>query len=94
MKAATLTLTAMLVLLQYQLWFGQGGLRDSWRLADGVAAQQEENAKLAVRNDALRAHVADLREGSEALEELARSELGLVAPDESFYQFVESRPTR
>lgn len=91
MKAATLTLTALLVLLQYQLWFGQGGLRDSWRLADAVAAQQEENAELAVRNDALHAHVADLRNGSEALEELARSELGLVAPDESFYQFVDSR---
>ena len=91
MKAIQLTLIGLLALLQYLLWFGQGGLRDGWRLGDAVAAQAAENDRLNARNGALLAHVNDLKYGSEALEELARSELGLVAPDEEFYQFVENR---
>lgn len=90
MRLINLIFIALFVLLQYQLWFAQGGLRDSWRLQRAVAAQQADNQQLDVRNRELRAQVDDLKSGSQAVEELARSELGLLGPNESFYQIVEA----
>jgi cell division protein FtsB len=75
--------------LQFRLWMGAGGMPDVWRLRDRVEAQRVENAGLAERNRALAADVADLKEGREAVEERARSELGMVRPAEIFYQVVE-----
>ncbi|MEM1089983.1 MAG: cell division protein FtsB [Pseudomonadota bacterium] len=89
MRLINLMFIAILLLLQQQLWFAQGGLRDSWRLQRAVEEQQAENQRLLDRNRSLRAQVQDLKTGSEAVEELARSELGLLGPDESFYQIVE-----
>jgi cell division protein FtsB len=85
-----LLLMGVLVGLQYQLWFGVGGVGQVHRLERSVAQQQIANAQLALRNERLAAEVADLKTGREAVEERARLELGMVRPDEVFYQLVEA----
>jgi cell division protein FtsB len=79
-------LIALLVLLQYPLWFGKGGWMKAWDLERQLAAQRELNLKLGQRNAALDAEVRDLKTGTEAIEERARYELGLVKQDEVFVQ--------
>jgi cell division protein FtsB len=85
-----LVLVIVLIALQVRLWTGQGGLRDVWRLQQRVAQQKAENAQLKKRNETLSAEVEDLKHGDEAIEERARSELGLLKPGETFFQVVES----
>jgi cell division protein FtsB len=92
LRYAALILLVLLIALQIKLWTGHGGLGDMWRLERNVAAQKAENARLKARNEALSAEVKDLKEGDEAVEERARSELGLVKPGEVFYQVVEPPP--
>lgn len=84
-----LILVILLIALQVRLWTGQGGLRDVWRLQQRVTEQKAENAQLKKRNETLSAEVEDLKHGEEAVEERARSELGLLKPGETFYQVVE-----
>ena len=81
-------LLLLLVLLQYKLWLGEGGFADVRRLEQRVAEQAQENQRLEQRNLELEAEVADLREGYEAIEERARSELGMIREEEEFYQVV------
>lgn len=88
-KVATYVLLGILVLLQYPLWFGSGGVFAVWRLNREIAAQQQENAQLKDRNEALEADVDDLKQGLEAIEERARTELGMVKKGEVFYQVIE-----
>ena len=88
MKTLLIILVVALVLLQLKLWFGEGGYRDVQRLAVRVEEQALENEELARRNRELQAEVEDLRQGLEAIEERARSELGLVKENEEFYQVV------
>ena len=78
----------LLVLLQFKMWFGEGSFRDIKSLEARVTAQEEENQVLETRNRALQAEVDDLRERLDAVEERARSELGLIRDDEEFYQVV------
>lgn len=92
MKLATYTLAALLLLLQYPLWFGTGGVLAIWGINQEIEAQRAENAKLAERNRALAADVIDLKEGLAAIEERARAELGMIKKGETFYQMVESAP--
>ncbi|WP_297528979.1 cell division protein FtsB [Thiohalobacter sp.] len=82
-------LVALLIYLQYRLWVGDGSLAEVWRLRGAVAEQRAENARLQERNQALDAEVRDLKEGLEAVEERARSELGMIREGEVFYQIVE-----
>lgn len=89
MKIILYLLLAILLVLQYPLWLGDGGLLALWKLRREVAAQQVENARLKERNLALEAEVRDLKEGYEALEERARSELGMVRRGETLYQIIE-----
>ncbi|MBS0458650.1 cell division protein FtsB [Thermomonas sp.] len=84
-----LALALLLAALQYKLWYGHGGQADVVALNAQVLAQQSENGKLQARNDALAAEVADLKSGGEAVEERARSELGLVKPGETFYRVID-----
>lgn len=84
-----LVLALLLAALQYKLWYGNGGQHEVAALKLQVAAQQAENAKLQARNDALAAEVADLKAGGEAVEERARSELGMVKPGETFYRVID-----
>jgi len=88
-KIATYVLLAILVLLQYPLWFGNGGVIAVWRLDREIAAQEQENAQLKDRNRALEADVNDLKQGLAAIEERARMELGMVKKGEVFYQVIE-----
>lgn len=86
------TLIGLLVVLQYPLWFGSGGVLTLWRLNREIAAQKVDNAKLKERNAALEAEVNDLKQGYEAIEERARAELGMVKKGETFYQVIDLLP--
>jgi len=89
LRYIALLLLILLIALQVKLWVGQGGMAEVWRLEKSVAEQEQNNEALKARNDALSAEVANLKTGDEAIEERARSELGLVKPGETFYQVVE-----
>lgn len=84
--AAILSLT--LVLLQYRVWVSEHGLREVSRLSAAVEAQAAANVEQRERNRQLVAEVNDLKGGLTALEERARSELGMVGNSETFYQVV------
>jgi cell division protein FtsB len=88
MRALAAVLAAFIVLLQYPLWLGKGGWLRVWDLDRQVTAQKAHNDQLARRNAALDAEVRDLKQGFEAVEERARSELGMVRPDEVFVQII------
>ena len=78
---------AILILaLQYPIWLGKGGWLRVRELDRQVEAQRKLNASLAARNVALDADVRDLKQGYEAIEERARSELGMIRNDEVFFQ--------
>ena len=93
MRALIVVLLLLLVVLQFKLWFGDGGLLEVRQLRQSIAVQQEGNARLRERNAALEAEVNDLRQGLAAIEERARSELGMVIRGETFYQLVEDPPS-
>ena len=95
MRALRILLVLLVVLLgwlQYRLWFGTGGNRDVAELQARVDQQARQNSGLAERNAALAAEVADLKSptGEAAVEERARSELGMVRPGEVFYRVVDA----
>ena len=92
MRALVVALAVLLLLLQYSMWFGRGGVRDVASLKDQIAAQEAENAKLDARNNALLAEVMDLKQGMDAIEEIARSEMGMVRQGEVFFQVLETPP--
>lgn len=85
----TILLIALLLGLQYKLWVGEGSLAEIWSLHQAGEVQREENARLKERNAALEAEVQDLKQGLDAVEERARSELGMIKDGETFYQIVE-----
>ena len=89
MRLLTGILLLLFVLLQYDLWVGEGSLASAWRLQQEVAQQQQENRSLKERNTALSAEVTDLKQGYDAIEERARSELGMIKEGETFVQIVE-----
>ena len=89
MKILAGILGALIVAVQFPLWLGKGGWLRVWELDQQVAAQRAQNAKLEARNAGIAAEVRDLKQGLEAIEERARYELGLVRPDEVFFQTVE-----
>jgi cell division protein FtsB len=88
MRALLAILFLILILLQVKMWFGEGGFSDVARLEQRVEEQAQENEALAQRNRELQAEVEDLRQGLGAVEERARSELGMIKEDEEFYQVV------
>lgn len=91
MKILLAILVVLFLLLQWKVWFGEGGYRDVQRLAARVEEQSRENEMLARRNRELQAEVEDLRQGLEAIEERARSELGMVKEGEQYYLVVPKR---
>lgn len=88
--AAALLIVALA--LQYRLWLSDGGIREVRRLQNAVTAQTQQNIELKERNEQLAAEVKDLKEGLDAVEERARSDLGMVGANESFYQVVSPPP--
>ena len=94
MKWLAAALASAIVLLQYRVWFSEDGVRQVTRLRQAVAAQGAENEQLAERNRQLAAEVRDLKTGLDALEERARSDLGMIARNETFYQVVPAAPAQ
>jgi cell division protein FtsB len=91
-RAVTLILAALLILLQYPLWLGKGSWLKVWDLNRQVEEQQQLNRQTQSRNALLDAEVRDLKQGTEAIEERARSELGMIRRDEVFFQFIGNPP--
>ena len=92
LRIVLLVLAVLLAWLQYRLWFGAGGTREVAALEAQVAQQARQNDGLRDRNDALAAEVVDLKSGEAAIEERARSELGMIKPGETFYRVVDEAP--
>jgi cell division protein FtsB len=86
----TALLAALIVLMQYPLWLGEGGWLAVRVGTTKLQKQQALNQHLRERNDTLLAEVGDLKQGRDAIEERARSELGMIAPDEVFVRVVAS----
>lgn len=84
-------LVLALIGLQYRLWFGEANVREIIALKNAISEQQQANEKLLERNRRLEAEVQDLKKGLAALEERARSEMGMIRKDETFIQLIEPR---
>lgn len=88
MKPLAYVLAGLVLALQYSLWIGKGSWTRVWELERQLETARAENAKAKARNDALEAEVRDLKDGTEAVEERARMELGMTKRDEVFVQVV------
>lgn len=92
MKWIALVLFLLLVSLQGRLWVGDGSLAEVNQLGKAVEKQERENKVIRERNDSLEAEVKDLKQGLGAVEERARSELGMIKKkNETFYQIIEEK---
>jgi cell division protein FtsB len=89
MRVLSIILGALILLIQYPLWFGKGGWLRAWEVDRQVSVEKDKNGQLERRNTHLAAEVRDLKTGTEAIEERARQELGMVKPDEVFYQYAD-----
>ncbi len=89
MRTLIILLVFILVGLQVKLWVGNGSFAEVWRYSQAVTEQQQENARLEERNQTLDAEVLDLKKGLESIEARARSELGMIKPNETFFQIIE-----
>lgn len=88
MRFFTLLLCISLALLQYDLWRGKNGLADYTRLSEEVTQQETDNDILRKRNQRMFADIADLKQGTESVEERARNELGLIKEGEMFIRIL------
>lgn len=89
MKVLTIILAALIALLQYPLWLGKGSWLKVWEVDQQIMVQHAANQKMGVRNSTLDAEVRDLKQGYDAIEERARSELGMIRQDETFFRIIE-----
>jgi len=87
-RLTTVLLIALLVSTQYSLWLGKGGLLHVWNMNYQVRAAYNEIQKIKIRNTRLNLEIRDLRQGKDMLEELARTDLGMLKKDEIFLQIV------
>jgi cell division protein FtsB len=90
MRILIAILLVVFVMLQYRLWVGKGSLAEVTNLQQEISGLNQELVKLRERNRALQAEVEDLRSGQSAIEERARSELGMIKEGEIFYQVVDA----
>lgn len=91
MKLVTLILVVLIAALQYPLWLGKGSWLRVWEVDRQLREQTLANQKLQARNAALDAEVRDLKQGLGAIEERARSELGMIKQNEIFFQILEGK---
>lgn len=87
-RAITCFMLGALCMLQYQLWYGQGGVQDMWHMKRIIAVADIQNAHIIERNTLVQADVADLRKGDEAVEERSRTTMGMIRDGEHFYQII------
>ncbi len=93
MRLILLCLVALLLLIQYPLWLGKGGWLRVWDMERQVAAARKKNTDQQARNNKLGSEVQDLKEGTGAVEERARYELGMIKQDEVFVQVLAPKGT-
>ena len=91
MKALLIASCVLLAMLQYRLWLGAGGLNEVAHLRQQIEQQHGENELLSERNRTLAAEVDDLKQGTAAIEERARTDLGMVGAGETFYQVIATK---
>lgn len=91
MKPVIISLGIILLILQYKIWFDDGGIKRYWYLKNAIARQVIQNNGLKQRNEMLKMEIKDLRQGQEAIEERARNDLGMVKKGETFYQIIEKQ---
>ena len=89
MHKLTILFLVLIALLQYPLWLGKGSWLRVWHISQQVEQQKKINEDYKKRNETLRAEVRDLKQGQSAVEERARSELGMIKDGETFYQVIE-----
>lgn len=94
MKLLTFTLLLLIALMQYPLWFGKASWGKVWQVDQDVIAARENNLILQNRNSMLEAEVNDLKQGLEAIEERARSDLGMTKQGEILFQIVKSAESK
>ena len=92
LRIATAILAVLFVLLQVKLWLSDSGWPQVLTLDEAVTTQTDKNARMTFRNRALEAEVRDLKQGLDAVEERARSDLGMVGRNETYYQVSEPPP--
>ncbi len=93
MKYLAAALVSLILIMQYPLWLGKGGWLNVLQLEDKVINSRQENLQLQDRNKILYAEISDLKQGTDAIEERARTELGMIKRNEMFFQIIESSPT-
>lgn len=91
MKKLAFLFIILIALAQYPLWYGKGSWLNVFEIDQQVTAQRQINQKLQNRNTVLEAEVNDLKKGLDAIEELARNELGMIQRDEVFFQVLENK---
>lgn len=91
MKLLALALVGLIALIQYPLWLGKGSWLRVLEVDRQIRAQRDINQRLQARNAALDAEVRDLKQGLDAIEERARSELGMIKQDEIFFQLLDQQ---
>ncbi|MBL0010452.1 MAG: cell division protein FtsB [Nitrosomonas sp.] len=97
MKLLSLILLLLIAAMQYPLWYGKASWLKVWQVDQDVVAARENNLILQNRNNKLEAEVNDLKQGLEAIEERARSDLGMIKKDEILFQIVrntQSKPSQ
>jgi len=83
-------MVVLILLVQYRIWVGENSLAGVWRLERQIEQQQQVNAEIKARNLRLTAEITDLKQGLDAVEARARSELGMIRDDETLYQFSQN----
>ena len=91
MSKLTFIFFLLILLIQYPLWFAEGGFKSILEKSNQIKEQQKINADLKKQNDALIAEVNDLKKGTKAFEERARDELGMIKKDEIFFQIINKK---
>jgi len=94
MRIIAVILGLLFLVLQYDLWIGEGSLRTVWHLQEEISEQKKENKKISQRNESLVAEVKDLKKGDAAIEERARNELGMIKKGETYIQVVAPNKTK
>jgi cell division protein FtsB len=96
MRVLAAVLAVLLLAVQWQLWFGKGGWLRVWDLQRQLTEQRAVNDTALAANEALKAELASLRAGGEAIEERAREQLNMLRADEIFFQRppVQAAPAR
>lgn len=89
MRTAVILMLLTLGYCQYRLWIASGALPDSWAMQREVTRLTSTNEGLELRNTILREEIRELRKGEDAVEELARTELGMIGRDETFFLIVD-----